>query len=186
MAVSLTVLLLFPVFDWILNGTLYLREKAFIPFLPLVSYLTASFLVRFKKGVIAPRKLAAGFGAAAIFLIIGVQYVRSSKYDTYEIYVLLSDMILMGAALLAGWKIWKRAVCTGILLTMCCSCFLQISLTKKELVTEAWMEEYESDDVTEAVKKVLEKRTGFTGQRQEEPQNRIRRRTMISWSRDRM
>lgn len=161
MAVSLTVLLLFPVFDWILNGTLYLREKAFIPFLPLVSYLTASFLVRFKKGVIAPRKLAAGFGAAAIFLIIGVQYVRSSKYDTYEIYVLLLDMILMGAVLLAGWKIWKRAVCTGILLTMCCSCFLQISLTKKELVTEAWMEEYESDDVTEAVKKVLEKEDGL-------------------------
>ena len=39
--------------------------------------------------------------------------------------------------------------------------FLQISLTKKELVTEAWMEEYESDDVTEAVKKVLEKEDGL-------------------------
>ena len=161
MAVSLAALLLFPVFDWILNGTLYLREKAFIPFLPLVCYLTASFLSRFKKNVIAPRKLAAGFGAAAIFLIIGVPYIRSSKYDAYEIYVLLLDMILMGAALLAGGKIWKRAVSAGLLLTMCCSCFLQISLTRDELVTEAWMEEYKSDDVIEAVKKAVEKEEGL-------------------------
>lgn len=44
----LTVLTL-PVFSWILNGGLYLRDKAFIPFLPLLCYLTASFLQTLQK-----------------------------------------------------------------------------------------------------------------------------------------
>lgn len=160
MAIVMTVMLLFPVFDWILNGTLYLRGKAFIPFLPLVSYLTAAFLVRFKKKVVAPKKLAAGFVTAAFFMALGYMQDGSSslEYEKYEIYVLLLDMILIGAALAAGWKIWKKAVCAGILLSMCCNCVVQIYIMKDNLVTEEWMQEYEYEDdyVTEAVEKALE------------------------------
>ena len=97
---------------------------------------------------------------AAFFMALGYMQDGSSslEYEKYEIYVLLLDMILIGAALAAGWKIWKKAVCAGILLSMCCNCVVQIYIMKDNLVTEEWMQEYEyeNDYVTEAVEKVLE------------------------------
>ena len=38
------VVLLFPIFTWVLNGGLYARDKALIPLLPLLCHLTASYL----------------------------------------------------------------------------------------------------------------------------------------------
>lgn len=46
MCILCIVVLTLPVFSWILNGGLYIRDKAFIPFVPLLCYLTASFLQR--------------------------------------------------------------------------------------------------------------------------------------------
>lgn len=43
----LCVLLIFPIFAYILNGTLYARPKALIPFLPLYILITAIFLQKF-------------------------------------------------------------------------------------------------------------------------------------------
>lgn len=156
MAIALAVALLFPVFDWILNGTLYLRGKAFIPFLPLVAYLMAAFLIRFKKKVVAPKKLTAGFVTAMIVIVVGQGCAEGSKYAKYEDFVFFLDIFLMGVFLAAGWKVWKKAVCIGILLTTCCSCLLQISVAKDDLVSEAWMREFKDNSVTEAVEKVIE------------------------------
>ncbi len=44
LALLLAVIFLLPVFPWLLNGGLYARSKAFLPFLPLVCFLTAAFL----------------------------------------------------------------------------------------------------------------------------------------------
>lgn len=44
--VSCIAVLLFPVFPWILNGGLYPRDKALIPFLPLMCYVTALYAQR--------------------------------------------------------------------------------------------------------------------------------------------
>lgn len=46
MCILCIIVLTLPVFSWILNGGLYIRDKAFIPFVPLLCYLTASFLQR--------------------------------------------------------------------------------------------------------------------------------------------
>lgn len=43
---SCIAVLLFPVFPWILNGGLYPRDKALIPFLPLLCYVTALYVHR--------------------------------------------------------------------------------------------------------------------------------------------
>ncbi len=43
---SCIAVLLFPVFPWILNGGLYPRDKALIPFLPLMCYVTALYAQR--------------------------------------------------------------------------------------------------------------------------------------------
>ncbi len=43
-ATIISIILFIPIFRYILNGGLYLREKCFIPFLPLISYFVAYFL----------------------------------------------------------------------------------------------------------------------------------------------
>lgn len=43
---SCIAVLLFPVFPWMLNGGLYPRDKALIPFLPLLCYVTALYVQR--------------------------------------------------------------------------------------------------------------------------------------------
>lgn len=46
LGIGCLVVLLLPVFSWLLNGGLYVRDKALIPFLPLLCLLTAVFLQR--------------------------------------------------------------------------------------------------------------------------------------------
>lgn len=41
LATTLMIILIIPIFNYILNGTLYLNEKSLIPFLPLLLYLVA-------------------------------------------------------------------------------------------------------------------------------------------------
>lgn len=46
---SSLAVLVFPVFMWLLNGGLYVREKALIPFLPLFCYVTACYCARVER-----------------------------------------------------------------------------------------------------------------------------------------
>lgn len=47
--VGLIFILSVPVFAWLLNGGLYVREKVFIPFLPLLCYLIAEYVEKAKE-----------------------------------------------------------------------------------------------------------------------------------------
>ncbi|MFV0274719.1 MAG: YfhO family protein [Bacilli bacterium] len=49
LSILLIIITFFPIFSYILNGTLYVREKIFIPFIPLFIILTNNFLCSFKK-----------------------------------------------------------------------------------------------------------------------------------------
>ena len=53
-------ILFLPVFAWLLNGGLYVRDKVMIPFLPLMCYMTAYYLDRMRVGRL--RDAAAGAG----------------------------------------------------------------------------------------------------------------------------
>lgn len=44
LSISTFVILIFPIFCYLLNGTLYVRDKVFIPFIPLFIYMIAVFL----------------------------------------------------------------------------------------------------------------------------------------------
>lgn len=71
MAMCLGLLLLFPLASYILNGGLYMRAKAFIPFLPLLCYLAAAFFGYFRRGIIARWKLLSGYALAVCILVWG-------------------------------------------------------------------------------------------------------------------
>lgn len=49
LAACCIVILTVPVFAWLLNGGLYIRDKVMIPFLPLLCYITANYLNSLEK-----------------------------------------------------------------------------------------------------------------------------------------
>jgi uncharacterized membrane protein YfhO len=56
-AFTLVILLIFPIFLYILNGTIYLRAKALIPFLPLYILIIAVFLTKVEKAIRLSKKI---------------------------------------------------------------------------------------------------------------------------------
>ncbi len=57
LASLISVVLFMPIFMFVLNGGLYLKEKCFIPFLPLISYILAYFLTDLENGKVDTKKL---------------------------------------------------------------------------------------------------------------------------------
>lgn len=53
MSFAICILLFFPIFSYFLNGTLYIRNKVFIPFIPLLLYMSCMFLTACMKEKIA-------------------------------------------------------------------------------------------------------------------------------------
>lgn len=152
----LTVLLAFPVFEWVLNGGLYLRAKAFIPFLALAAYLFAAFFRYFRRGILARKKVAAGFSlAAVIFLWASMK----AGVPVEEQYLLYADLAVCFLLIAGGWIFSRRAVCVGSALVMFTAAAVQTVVVKKEggLIDRAWMQAFQSEEVEEAVKQVLPK-----------------------------
>lgn len=54
-SISICILLCFPIFSYLLNGTLYVRDKVFIPFLPLILFVVCSFVTACLKESISKR-----------------------------------------------------------------------------------------------------------------------------------
>lgn len=57
LAASLCILLCSQLCCWLLNGTLYLRPKALIPFLPLILFVTVDILEKLHKGELSHRRI---------------------------------------------------------------------------------------------------------------------------------
>ena len=140
MAVGLSIMLLFPVVSYILNGGLYMREKVFIPFLPLMCYLAAAFFGYFRRGIIARRKLASGYALAAFAVIWGS--LQEGIGDRVKV-MLYIDLLLCAGLLFAGIKLWRRALCTGLAALMFCGGCFQVFAARQTLVEAEWMEEFE-------------------------------------------
>lgn len=96
LSVFLSVIFLLPVFPWLLNGGLYARSKAFLPFLPLVCYLTAAFLETLagRERAFSGKRLAIGFAAATAVLLYGA--VGASREEQFLLGV---DLVVTGIGL---------------------------------------------------------------------------------------
>lgn len=66
-AITLLCIIIFPIFAYLLNGTLYVRYKILIPFLPLIIYVMAQTLHDWKAGIIHLPKI---FPLLFIFLFL--------------------------------------------------------------------------------------------------------------------
>ena len=94
LALGILVITIFPIFLFLLNGGLYIRDKALIPFLPLVCYLTALFFQKLETGQmrtddgISLRKLAVVFLCTTALALIGID-------QTVYWAVVFADALLM-------------------------------------------------------------------------------------------
>lgn len=111
-----TVILSIPFFTWILNGGLYIREKALIPFLPLLCYLIAYYIKRLEEGQLASRSIQQNPSATRFvgLLVGGIPFLATtgllyagqgtSEFSEYGMLFLADAVIMAGGYLLFCWK----------------------------------------------------------------------------------
>lgn len=151
MAVLILVMLLFPIFDWLLNGGLYLRDKAFVPFLPLMCWLSSSFFSRMTDKKLKTWQILGGFTLAAVLIIIAL---KTNNYSETEIYFLYIDIAVFAVAIGVSLTCWKRAVCASMIAAMAFLSIGQIVVMKDVSVTVASMDKIENPDIGKAVQSI--------------------------------
>lgn len=106
------IVLVIPVFAYLLNGGLYIRDKVFIPFLPLLCYLISIYLEKCRK-----RELS--FIAGMIPYII----------TTIFVYMARNQFVSKGI----GESIWKVLLAESILFLICYVLYCAIKRHYKEM-----------------------------------------------------
>ena len=86
-----------------------------------------------------------------------------------ERYVVYADLVLCGLFILIGVRLWKRAVCAGLLACMAVSSVCQVRMAREHLVEGDWMEEFQDSDLKEAMRQIRKEDTddGGSGTRAE-------------------
>lgn len=92
------IVLAIPVFAYLLNGGLYIRDKVFIPFLPLLCYLISIYLEKCRK-----RELS--------FIAGIVPYIITTIF----VYIARNQFVSKGI----GESIWKALIAESILFLIC-------------------------------------------------------------------
>lgn len=86
--VVLSIILFIPIFRYILNGGLYLREKCFIPFMPLFGLYIAYFLNDLLKGKIEIRKFI-------LYLLLVIVPIYLCNIKAYEFLYMIGFVIML-------------------------------------------------------------------------------------------
>lgn len=95
------LILILPVFAYFLNGGLYIRDKVFIPFLPLFCYLIACYMEKQKNGEIPFWKGMVPFLLTIVLLYVGHE---QGTYSQYVGAVILDAVVMLGSGLIFYWK----------------------------------------------------------------------------------
>lgn len=154
LGLMLAAAVVFPLFSWVLNGGLYIRDKALIPLLPLVCFVFTGFVQRLGERKLYGIRLWAGYVLAVIVLCAGAGDTEVSKR-----HVLYLELAVCGAVLLIGVK--GKALCKYVAgwtaaVTMLAVCLVQLGEAKDGLVTEQFAEALEHQKTVQAVEKRLE------------------------------
>lgn len=74
MAVSILLFTCLPLFLYMLNGFLYVREKALIPFLPLVCYMIGCFCCEIRDGLVKLKPYVIAYPVLTLLMTFSFQY----------------------------------------------------------------------------------------------------------------
>ncbi len=92
------IVLVIPVFAYLLNGGLYIRDKVFIPFLPLLCYLIAIYLEKCRK-----EKLSLIAGMVPYIITTVFVYIARNQFTSKEI----------------EENVWKALLAESVLFLIC-------------------------------------------------------------------
>lgn len=120
LSIGCLVVLLLPVFSWLLNGGLYVRDKALIPFLPLLCLLTAAFLQRQRDRKIPLR--VSLFGYLWTAGLCGVFLLRESGSEAALGRLILAESGLFFLCFLGYWR-WRRLALLAVPPVLCLAVF---------------------------------------------------------------
>ena len=106
------IVLVIPVFAYLLNGGLYIRDKVFIPFLPLLCYLIGIYLEKCRKKELS-------------FIAGIVPYIITTIF----VYIARNQFVSKGI----GESIWKVLLAESILFLICYVLYCAIKRHYKEM-----------------------------------------------------
>lgn len=140
----------FPVFTWILNGGLYIRDKALIPLIPVICFIFAGFLQRLGKKELRGITAAAGYVFAVVMLLLGAVDVTEERYALYI------ELAVCGAALLISLRLWRQAAALTTVLIMLAVGLFQLKTARDGQVTEQFVEELNHVQTVQTLKGILQ------------------------------
>ena len=105
------IVLVIPVFTYLLNGGLYIRDKVFIPFLPLLCYLIGIYLEKCRK-----RELSFIAGIVPYIITTIFVYIARNQFVSKDI----------------GKGIWKVLLAESILFLICYVLYCAMKRYQKE------------------------------------------------------
>lgn len=166
--IATLVLLSVPVFSWLLNGCLYERAKALIPFLPLLCEMLASYTEKRRRVEISRAACIWPFVLTVLlFLIPGRYSTDHSDYKTYRLLVPVEAAGMLALSVLAWRKKRPR-----LLLTVSAALLLVVGLamhfTRDKLVERTFYDEVTDPAIGDVIGETLSKEPGFYRMEQSE------------------
>lgn len=151
------IVLTVPVFAYLLNGGLYIRDKAMIPMLPLLCYLCAYYWQKQER-----RELSFVVSGIPFLLILVILYVGKEQVDYTRYWkIIMIDAVIMLLCLLIFWRrrnILLLAVPPLVFLIIFGNVF-HVSADKME--SREFYQKVTDQELGEAVGEVLEDEDGF-------------------------
>ena len=159
------IVLIIPIFAYVLNGGLYIRDKVFIPFLPVLCYLIAVYLEKCKNEEIS---LAAG--SIPYMITTGLIYFERSQFVKGWIWkALLAESVLFMICYFLYYvmKGYKKSTKEVLLLAMPSILCLAVTMNTfyqskpKRYVSETMYEKVTGESNGRAIKKIRKKDSGY-------------------------
>lgn len=155
--IACIVILAVPLFAYLLNGGLYIRDKVMIPFLPLLCYLIATYLEKQKR-----REISFWAGALPFLLTIVLVYMgrEQGKYSEYLGWVLVDALVMLVCYLIFYWKKFDWVL---IVVPIGFLALYGVVLHKSadKMIEPAFYEEVTNKQIRTEIEELTEKENGF-------------------------
>lgn len=155
--IACIVILAVPLFAYLLNGGLYIRDKVTIPFLPLLCYLIATYLEKQKR-----REISFWAGALPFLLTIVLVYMgrEQGKYSEYLDWVLVDALVMLVCYLIFYWKKFDWVL---IVVPIGFLALYGVVLHKSadKMIEPAFYEEVTNKQIRTEIEELTEKENGF-------------------------
>ncbi len=173
LTVGCIVIITIPLFAWLLNGGLYIRDKAVIPFLPLICYLIALYLQKNERHEI-PRHINLLSAGLTLLLIFGGSFNHHAflTIDRQRL-LFMADGILMLISIIVFCR-YRKIVVLIVPSLICLLLFYGIySASSDELVSKPEYTKVTDKRIAAEINDVLQKDPSFyrIEQMGEKPEN---------------